>query len=486
MEQKVETKNKKTILVVDDVDTNIDILVAMLEDSYDVAVALSGQDVLEAVEEEPPDLVFLDVMMPEMDGYEVCERLKANPETADIPIIFLSALSEEAEIQKGLDLGAVDFISKPFRSDDIRAAAERWLSPENFKRARDQAGVLEQISPYTVMIVDDVSTNIDVLTGILGDEYEVSVAVNGPSALEFIAENLPDIILLDIMMPGMDGYEVCRRLKSNITTRAIPVIFVTAMGEIADEKKGFEVGAVDYITKPVSPPIVKARVRTHLALYDQNRVLDKKVSERTAELNATRLEIIRRLGRAAEFKDNETGLHVVRMSYYSKLIALSAGLSREHADLLLNAAPMHDIGKIGIPDKVLLKPGKLDDDEWVIMKQHTSMGGDILGEQPSELLQMAREIALTHHEKWNGKGYPQGMSEENIPLESRIVAIADVFDALTNERPYKKAWPLDETVALLEQESGEHFDPMLVKAFLKCIPEIMDVKVTYGENSKAI
>ena len=482
----METTNEKKILVVDDVDTNIDILVSMLEDAYDVAVALSGQDALEAVDEELPDLIYLDIMMPDMDGYEVCERLKSNPETADIPVVFLSALSEESEIQKGLNLGAVDFISKPFRVDEIRLAAEKWLTPVGAQRAARSDGFAEEGPRHTVMVVDDISTNIDVLAGTLGNDYEIMVATDGPSALEAIAADTPDIILLDIMMPEMNGYEVCRRLKSNITTRSIPVIFVTAMGEIEDEEKGFEVGAVDYITKPISPPIVRARVGTHLALYDQNRVLDKKVKERTTELKSTRLEIIRRLGRAAEFKDNETGLHVVRMSYYSKLIALSAGLSQEHADILFNAAPMHDIGKIGIPDKVLRKPGKLDDEEWELMQQHTSIGGEIIGEQSSELLQMARTIALTHHEKWNGKGYHQGLSREDIPLESRIVAIADVFDALTSERPYKEAWPVDKTVDLIKKESGEHFDPMLVDAFVNCLSEILDVKVTYAENSGAV
>ncbi|MBL7163492.1 MAG: two-component system response regulator [Anaerolineales bacterium] len=342
------------------------------------------------------------------------------------------------------------------------------------------------MSPHSILVVDDVTTNVDILLEILWDEYDVSVATDGPSALEYVAEDPPDLILLDIMMPGMDGYEVCRQLKANVSTRKIPVIFVTAMGEVKDETKGFELGAVDYITKPVSPPIVKARARTHLALYDQNRVLEEKVRARTAELNDTRLEIIRRLGRAAEFKDNETGLHVVRMSYYSKLIAQTAGFSDEHAELLLNAAPMHDIGKIGIPDKILCKPGKLDDDEWDVMKQHTSIGAEILGDQPSELLQLAKEIALSHHEKWNGKGYPEGLAGEAILIESRIVAIADVFDALTNERPYKKAWSVEDAVALIERESGEHFDPMLVNAFLKCLPEIMDVKVTYAEDSSAI
>ncbi len=306
--------------------------------------------------------------------------------------------------------------------------------------------------------------------------------MDGFSALEYVAEEPPDLILLDIMMPGMDGYEVCQKLKDNVSTRSIPVIFVTAMGEVEDETKGFELGAVDYITKPISPPIVKARTRTHLALYDQNRVLEEKVRQRTAELNATRLEIIRHLGRAAEFKDNETGLHVVRMSNYCKLIAEAAGFNEEHADLLLNAAPMHDIGKIGIPDNILQKPGKLTDEEWELMRQHTTMGEEILGGMISELLNMARVIAHSHHEKWNGQGYPEGLSGEEIPVESRIVAIADVFDALTNERPYKEAWSVEDAVSLIEKESGEHFDPKFVEAFKIALPQILEVKAEYAEG----
>lgn len=342
--------------------------------------------------------------------------------------------------------------------------------------------MMNKIVLHNILVVDDVETNVDILVAILSDDYDISVALDGPSALEYVAEETPDLILLDIMMPGIDGYEVCRQLKANISTRNIPVIFVTAMGEVEDEAKGFELGAVDYITKPVSPPIVRARVRTHLALYDQNRELERKVRQRTAELYATRQEIIRRLGRAAEFKDNETGLHVVRMSYYAKLIAQAAGFSAEHAELLLNAAPMHDIGKIGIPDKILRKPGKLDAEEWEVMQRHTTMGAEILGAQPSELLQMAKMIALTHHEKWNGKGYPEGLAGEVIPIESRIVAIADVFDALTNERPYKKAWSVEDAVALIKRESGEHFDPMLVDAFLKALPGILEIKDQYAES----
>ncbi|MFC3093929.1 two-component system response regulator [Alteromonas sediminis] len=334
----------------------------------------------------------------------------------------------------------------------------------------------------TVLVVDDTPENIDVLTGVLKSHYKVKAALNGKVALKLASgKNRPDLILLDIMMPDMDGYEVCQKLKSDPVTAKIPVIFVTAKSEIEDEQKGFDLGAVDYITKPVSPPIVLARVKTQLAMFDQARHLENLVKKRTEELEETRVEIIRRLGKAAEFKDNETGMHVIRMSWFSRFLAEALGEPEDWCELLYNAAPMHDIGKIGIPDRVLLKPAKLDEDEWEIMKMHANYGAEIIGEHPSPLLQLAKEVAINHHEKWNGKGYPNGLKGEEIPLSARIVAIADVFDALTSERPYKKAWSEEKAVALLKEEAGEHFDPTLVPLFISCLPKVREIQQQYRD-----
>ncbi|MCE9679301.1 two-component system response regulator [Shewanella sp. AS1] len=334
----------------------------------------------------------------------------------------------------------------------------------------------------TVLVVDDTPENIDILVGILGSEYKVKVAIDGPKALALAAKSSPDIILLDVMMPGMNGYEVCKRLKQDPLTCHIPVIFVTALSEVSDETQGFELGAVDYITKPVSAPVVKARVRTHLALYDQKRLLEQEVKARTKELEETRFEIIRRLGRAAEYKDNETGLHVIRMSHYARLLAQQLGMPDTYCELLYNAAPMHDIGKIGTPDSILKKPGKLDDEEWLEMQRHAEIGAEIIGEHNDPLLEMARRIALSHHEKWDGSGYPKGLSGEDIPIEGRIVAIADVFDALTSIRPYKKAWTIEETMALIESEAGKHFDPALVEQFKLILDEAIKVRDAHNET----
>lgn len=334
----------------------------------------------------------------------------------------------------------------------------------------------------TILVVDDVPENIDILKGILQTQYKVKVALNGKKALAITESSPPDLILLDIMMPDMDGYEVCRRIKEKSSTKDIPIIFVTARSAETDEAEGFKLGAVDYVTKPVSPILVRARVKTQLALYDQNRTLEAKVKQRTIELETTRLEIIRRLGRAAEFKDNETGLHVIRMSYYSAHIARKIGMAEDDVDMLLNAAPMHDVGKIGIPDSIILKPGKLNGDEWEIMRTHPQIGADIIGNHSVGILHMARQIALAHHEKWDGSGYPAGIAGEDIPFFGRIVAVADVFDALTTERPYKKAWPIEKALAVIEGDSGSHFDPAVVDAFLKSIDELLKVKNKYHEE----
>ena len=320
-----------------------------------------------------------------------------------------------------------------------------------------------------LLLVDDEPTNLQVLRHVLQADYRLLFATDGARALQVAREQRPDLVLLDIMMPNMDGYAVCCALKADAATASIPVIFITALNDSQDETAGFDVGAVDYITKPVSPPVVRARVRTHLSLV------------RMDELRETRLQIVQRLGRAAEYKDNETGLHVIRMSHFSQLLALAAGCSPAWAEDLLNAAPMHDVGKIGIPDAVLRKPGPLDADEWATMRRHPEIGAEIIGEHPSGVLQLAREIALAHHEKWDGSGYPRGLAGEAIPLSARIVAIADVFDALTTRRPYKEPWPVQEAMNHIAAQAGKHFDPALVALFAPLLPQLLEIRARWAE-----
>lgn len=321
----------------------------------------------------------------------------------------------------------------------------------------------------TLLLVDDEPTNLQILHHTLQDNYRLLFAKDGKKALELAHDDRPDLILLDIMMPELSGYEVCKALKDSPYTASIPVIFVTALTDVDNEHKGLELGAVDYISKPFSPHIVQARVRTHLSLVQSQEVLK------------SRLQIVQCLGAAAEFKDNETGLHVIRMSHYARTLALAVGYTTIAADDLLHAAPMHDVGKIGIPDAILQKPGKLTEDEWLVMRQHTQIGARIIGEHPTGLLQMASIIALNHHEKWDGSGYPNGLSGEAIPHAARIVAVADVFDALTSVRPYKRAWSVKEAMDLICQESGKHFDPDLVEVFLSCLPDILQIRDRWAD-----
>jgi len=337
------------------------------------------------------------------------------------------------------------------------------------------------VSAKTILIVDDSPDILDALKAILKPSYAVRAATNGRLALKLAAANADgiDLILLDVMMPDMDGYEVCRLLKADARTRQIPVIFVTARADALDEARGFEIGAEDYIVKPVSAPTVLARVATHIALHDRSRLLEELVRDRTAmlerrtqELEATRKQILRRLTRAAEFRDNETGMHVTRMSQYVSLLGARIGLSASEIEAIDYAALMHDIGKIGIPDQVLLKQGRLTPEEFEVVKRHSQIGADIIGVHESPLLQMCRTVALTHHERWDGNGYPNRLSGTDIPLPGRMTAVADVFDALVSERPYKRAWTVDEAFTEIGRLAGSALDPVLAAAFIELRPEI--------------
>ena len=321
----------------------------------------------------------------------------------------------------------------------------------------------------TILIVDDEPANIRVLAGVLSSDYRILAATGGEEAMNIIFSRAGeiDLILMDILMPGLNGYDVCARIRSYPETARIPIVFITAKTTPDEEAQGLDMGAVDYIGKPFQPVIVKARVRTQLELKKHKDHLDELVAFRTRELVDTRKDIVRRLARAAEARDNETGMHIVRLSHLCGLLARAYGLPREAAETLATASLMHDIGKIGIPDAILLKPGKHTDEEREIMKTHTTLGGDILAGPDSELLSMARDIALTHHERWDGTGYPTGLRGKDIPLPGRITSVCDVFDALTSERPYKRAWSTDEACDFLRENSGTMFDPELVDLFLQ-------------------
>lgn len=362
------------------------------------------------------------------------------------------------------------------------AAQEGDFFPDDLCRALERGRLL---------VVDDNEMNRDLLSRYLRRQgHTVELAEHGLEALEMIGAGAFDLVLLDIMMPGMDGYEVCRRLKSAGQTRDIPVLFLSAMAELKDKTLGFQVGAVDYITKPFDFLEVKARVETHLSLAfarkslaNQNAILEERVRERTREIAETQKEIIIRLGLATEVRDTDTGMHVRRIQGYTMVLAERCGLSREESELLALASTLHDIGKIGIPDNILLKPGRLDDAEMTVMKTHTTVGARSLENSNARLIEMARITALTHHERWDGKGYPQGLAGEDIPLAGRIVCIADVFDALTAKRPYKDAWPVEKAVRVIKEGSGTQFDPGLIEIFMDCLPQILAVRQEFSDGA---
>jgi putative two-component system response regulator len=364
---------------------------------------------------------------------------------------------------------------------------------------------IKELSDCTVLVVDDTEANVDILVAALGDLYDVSVAIDGETALEAVDEDPPDLILLDIMMPVVDGYEVCRRLKGNESHANIPVIFLTALSEIENKTKGFQLGAVDYITKPFEVVEVQARVKTHLSLVlarreleMQNQILEIMVAERTLELAQTQDVTIHSLATLAETRDNETGSHILRTQHYVKAIAekmaqdpkYSHELDSKTVELFFKSAPLHDIGKVGVPDAILLKPGKLTDEEFEKMKTHSELGYEALVkaedvfelEHKPNFLAHAREIARTHHEKWNGKGYPKGLSGEKIPISGRIMALADVYDALICKRVYKDAFSHEKAVEIIKEGRGTHFDPDVVDAFLAIEDQVKRIATRFNDD----
>jgi putative two-component system response regulator len=357
----------------------------------------------------------------------------------------------------------------------------------------------------TIMVVDDTPDNLSLMNLLLKDHYSVRIANSGERALKLAATGSPpDLILLDIMMPGMDGYEVCQYLKADPKMRDIPVIFLTAKNETDDEKKGLELGAIDYITKPISPAIVLARVKTHLALKssadflrDKNVYLETEVSKRTREVEAIQDVTILAMASLAETRDSDTGNHIRRTQFYVKALAeklqnhprFSHYLTAHNIAMLYRSAPLHDIGKVGIPDRILLKPGRFEPEEFEIMKRHSALGRDAIEHAERslgtnvEFLSMAKEIALSHHEKWDGSGYPEGLSGDAIPISARLMAIADVYDSLISRRIYKDGMSHEKATDIILEGKGAHFDPDIVDAFIAIQEEFQAIALRYADSN---
>ena len=355
----------------------------------------------------------------------------------------------------------------------------------------------------TILVVDDTPENLALMHALLRDSYRVKVANHGLRALELAAaQPTPDLILLDIMMPEIDGYEVCRRLKANPQTRGIPILFLTARNEETDEEAGLALGAVDYLTKPIKPAIVLARIRTQLQLRaaaafleDRNAYLEEEVRRRTLEVQAIQDVTILAMASLAETRDNETGNHIRRTQHYIRILAEALSVQPQYAGildektigLLFKSAPLHDIGKIGIPDAVLLKPGPFDSDEMTIMKTHTQLGRDAIEQAERQLgmevdfLRLAKEIAYSHQEKWDGSGYPEGLAGEAIPLSARLMALADVYDALISRRVYKPPFSHAQAKEIICNGRGSHFDPAVVDAFVAAEARFIEIARTFAD-----
>jgi len=347
-----------------------------------------------------------------------------------------------------------------------------------------------------ILVVDDEERNLQLLEAViipLG--YEVEFAMNGREAIEKAVSAKPDVILLDIMMPELDGFDAAKAIKNSVATGHIPIIMVTSLKESEQKIQAYELGVDDFISKPFDQTEVRARIKSLIKVKQYNdmlrnyqQALEMQLREKTEDLEQALSKLqfasrdtIHRLSAAAEYKDEDTGYHILRVMNFSALLARKIGFEESHVERILFAAPMHDIGKIGIPDHILLKEDKLTDEEWDIMKKHTEIGADILNDSEDENIQTAKIIALSHHEKWDGSGYPNGLKGEEIPIEGRITAVADVFDALTSRRPYKKPFPLEKALGIIKEGRGRHFDPAIVDVFFESMDDILEIQSKYSD-----
>lgn len=366
---------------------------------------------------------------------------------------------------------------------------------ENFSPGPGCVPNVSEIQHAPIFIVDDEPVNLKLLERILRSSgyLDITCIESSSTILELYRKKRPSLILLDINMPQLNGFDVVEILKKETHLKLPPIAFLTAQDSHETKVRAFDQGALDFISKPFNRLELLSRIKNLLALElayqkleNRNQTLEEMVNHRTRELWDSKLEVIQKLGKAAEYRDHETGAHILRMSNISALIAKHLQVDQKFIQLMLHASPLHDIGKIAIPDYILLKPGKFSPEEWDIMKTHTTLGVEILQDSNSELMKMAGEISLSHHEKWDGSGYPYGLSEENIPLSCRIVAVADVFDALASDRPYKKAWRPEETKEFINDQAGRHFDPGIVRVFNKIFDQILDIHNFYRDTGNSV
>jgi PAS domain S-box-containing protein len=504
----------RRVLLVEDEPVNREVTLGLLEDvDLSVDVAADGVEALELAGINEYDLILMDMQMPRMDGLEATRRIRQLPAGAVVPILAMTANAFAEDRRRCMDAGMDDFITKPVDPETLFSVILNWLSNPPAVIIPQPATVSDEAVPAqalvavsdkaTLLIVDDSPENLVVLNELLHPHYRVLAATSGEAALHVAqARPRPDLILLDVMMPGMDGYAVLARLREDAATREIPVMFLTALSGTKDEEDGLQRGAVDYITKPIKPAVVLARVATQLVakrardwLRDQNAVLEAEVARRMVENDLTQRVSIRALAHLAETRDPETGNHILRTQSYVHRLAsglrnhprFADTLNDRYIDLLSRSAPLHDVGKVGVPDHILLKPGPLTPDEWVVMQTHARLGSEAIEqaeqdiEMALEFLTLAKEIAHWHHEKWDGRGYPDGLAGDDIPMSARLMALADVFDALVTPRVYKAAMPYVQARDIIAAERGRHFDPDVTDAFLAGFDDFVEIAERYRD-----
>jgi putative two-component system response regulator len=488
-----------------------------------VDLAANGAQALAMAGSGDYALILMDMQMPVMDGVAATYAIRALPQDRGTPIVAMTANAFSDDRERCFAAGMNDFIAKPVDPEILFATLIKWLAPAVRPGEVPQGPLVptalvspvepaaettveptSELAKATLLIVDDAPENLSVLSEILQPHYRVLAATSGEACLRVVSSQLrPDLILLDVMMPGMDGYAVLARLRENPATRDIPVMFLTSLTRMEDEEHGLQLGAADYLTKPIKPTVVLARVRTQLEakqardwLRDQNAALEAEVARRMTENDLTQRVSIRALAHLAETRDPETGNHILRTQGYVQRLAtqlrrhprFETTMTERYIDLLARSAPLHDVGKVGIPDHILLKPGSLTPDEWVIMKTHAQLGSAAIEQAERDIdmsldfLALAKEIAHWHHEKWDGSGYPDALTGDAIPLSARLMALADVFDALITPRVYKSALPYHAARDIIASERGKHFDPDMTDAFMDCFVDFIEIADRLAER----
>ncbi len=456
---------KKNILIIDDTVSNIDTLVELLDEKYEIFAATNSQDASELLEEEKIDLVLLDIVMPDVDGFEICRRLKNNSKTENIPVIFITANSDEESIEKAYELGGVDYITKPFRTREVlsRINTHLLIAQQKFSLERNLEENITLLNQYKEVVDKSLIVSKTDERGIITYANEAFSKVSGYSVEELIGNS--HNITRHPDMPKSVFNDLWKTVRSKKIWQ----------GEVKNLKKD---GSY-YIVNATIMPILDSN--EEIIEYISVRQDITEIYELKKEIEATHKEVVFTMGSICETRSKETGNHVKRVAEYSRILGKYAGLDQQRLELLIDASPMHDIGKVAIPDSILNKPAKLNKIEYETMKKHAKIGYQMLSHSKRPLLQTAAKIALEHHERWDGKGYPQHLKSEEISIEGRITAIADVFDALSSSRCYKQIWQDKEIFAYFKEERGKQFDPNLVDIFFEYLDEFIVVREKFKD-----